>query len=954
MFCLPAADAAVQALNDISILFFMCYELLYPPFSQGERNMTQKPRFYAALILLICVIAGVACLFSCGKKFDGPAYLNPNLSVEKRVNDLVGRMTLSQKASQMINSAAAIDTLGIPPYDWWNEALHGVCDAGIATVFPQAIGNAAMWDDNQLFEMASVISDEARAKYYEAIRQNNHRGRYGLTFWSPNINLFRDPRWGRGQETYGEDPFLTGRMAVAFVKGMQGDNPRYLKTVSTLKHYAVHSGPEPMRHTFDAQPTDRDLYESYLPHFKDGIVEGGAYSVMGAYNRVRGESASAQSLLLDKILRKTWGFKGYIVGDCGAVQDIYANHKIVATPQEAAALAIKRGLDLDCGSVFFSNRVDNISLAVQESLLTEADVDVAVKRLMTARMKLGMFDPPEMVPWSNMPFSVNNAPEHARLAEQIARKTMVLLKNENNTLPFSKDLKTIAVIGPNAAETQVLHGNYSGTASNPISALKGIQDKVGGSMQVLYARGCEIAPGQTSYDAVPDSFFSTTVAGKKQTGLAIEYFGTLDYTGAVVKKDVVPSPTLSFTEQPPAEGLVDNQYSIRLSGNIVVPQTGQYIFRGGAGGGRGGFGGGAIITVNKQQFGTAGGGRGGFGGGFGGFGGAAAAPQTVTLQAGKSYPITIQAADTRGNLNVGISYAMLNRDYASEAVAIASKADAVVLVMGINSRLEGEEMRGMQVEGFSGGDRTEIALPKNQDELIQKIAAVGKPTVVVLMNGSALAVNTANDLIPAILEAWYPGEGGGVAIADVLFGDYNPAGRLPVTFYKSVADLPDFTDYNMANRTYKYFTGTPLYPFGFGLSYTTFEYSGLTLPKSVKAGKPVELSVTVKNTGSRDGDEVVQVYVTDSKASFPIPIRRLAAFKRITLKAGESQVVTLTIQPREMSVITDVPSRIVEPGEFQVSVGGKQPGFTGSADATTTGVVGGVFTATGKAANLEL
>ena len=852
-----------------------------------------------------------------------PLYLNPDLPVEVRVDDLIGRMTLDEKVTQMQNTAPAIERLGVPAYDWWNECLHGVARAGRATVFPQAIGLAATWDADHMYTVATAISDEARAKHHEFLRQGSH-GRYqGLTFWSPNINIFRDPRWGRGMETYGEDPYLTARMGVAFVRGLQGDDPKYLKLVATVKHFAVHSGPEPDRHTFNADVSDRDLYETYLPHFRATIIEGKAYSVMGAYNRFRGQPASASELLLEQILREDWGFDGYVVSDCGAIRDIFANHKIVQTAEEAAALGVIRGCDLNCGNVYRS-----LVAAVEHGLLTEAQVNIAIKRLFTARMKLGMFDPPELVTWAQIPYEVNDSDEHVRLAEDTARKSIVLLKNEGGILPLKKDIRTIAVIGPNSDDVEVLLGNYNGTPSRPVTPLAGIRGKLGSSATVLYARGCEIAENMQSFETIPGTAFRTTVNGVQRSGLMVEYFNNVDLSGEPVRTGTAANVDVAWWDGVPFDGLGNNAFSVRWSGELVVPADGMYTFNSSGAGSR--------VTLDGEMV-------------SGGFG----RQQTRELIAGSEHPIVVEMIDRGGEANLTLRWSTPPRDFMAEALDATRQADAVVMFMGLSPRLEGEEMR-VQVDGFSGGDRLTLDLPAVQEELMRAVAAIGKPTVLVLLNGSAVAVNWADANIPAIVEAWYPGQAAGTAIADVLFGDYNPGGRLPVTFYKSVDQLPPFEDYNMAGRTYKYFTGEPLYPFGHGLSYTTFAYRDLMLPSTVAAGAPVPVSVTVTNTGSRAGDEVVQLYVTDHDASVPVPIRKLAGFARISLAAGESKTVSFTIDPRDLSIITDDTRRVIEPGTFDISVGGKQPGFIGNADAATTEALEGYITVVGRVAELEL
>jgi len=711
------------------------------------------------LFVLLQLISGTFVL-SAQQTVEFP-YQNPALSVEERVNDLVGRMTTDEKISQMMNAAPAIDRLGIPAYNWWNECLHGVARAGLATCFPQAIGLGATWDQNLIFRVSTTISDEARAKHHEFIRNGSRKIYQGLTFWSPNVNIFRDPRWGRGQETYGEDPFLTGKIAVQFVKGLQGDDPKYFKTIATLKHFAVHSGPEPERHSFDAITDERDFRDTYLPQFEMGIKEGKAYSVMCAYNSYKGEACCGSSNLLNGILRTEWGFDGYVVSDCGAISDIYNGHKVVATAAEAAALGVKSGTDLECASVY-----RNLKESLDKNLITIQDIDVSLKRLFTARFRLGMFDPPEMVKYSKIPYSVVDCEQNKALARETALKSIVLLKNKNNILPLKKSVGTVAVIGPNSDQTFVLLGNYNGTPSDPITPLRGIKEKLAGVSEVLYAQGCPWAAGMP----------------------------------------------------------------------------------------------------------------------------------------GQKSPEELKA----------------------EALEVAGKANVIIMCMGITPKLEGEEMR-VTVDGFKGGDRVRIDLPDVQQDLIKAIYALGKPVILVLLNGSALAVNWEKDNIPAILETWYGGQAAGQALADVIFGDYNPGGRLPVTFYKSVNDLPSFEDYNMKNRTYRYFTGEPLFPFGFGLSYTTFSYKKLKVNETVNMGDSVKVAVNVKNTGKLAGDEVVELYLSDLTADVPVPIHALKGFTRIHLNPGETKSVVLTLSPDAFSIIDNDNQRKVKPGDFEISIGGHQP-----------------------------
>lgn len=858
----------------------------------------------------------------------GAAYLNPKLPREQRVNDLISRMTLEEKVSQMMNASPAIPRLGIPQYDWWNEALHGVAFSGVATVFPQAIGLGATFDPQLVNRVATVISDEARAKYHEAQRQRNYNRFYGLTFWSPNINIFRDPRWGRGQETYGEDPYLTSRLGVAFVNGLQGDDPNYLKVVATPKHYAVHSGPEPERHRFDAAATERDQRETYLPAFRATVMEARAASVMCAYNRTNGEPCCANTKLLGDTLRGDWGFNGYVVSDCGAIDDIYKRHNFLKTAEEASALAVKRGTDLECGDSYKA-----LVNAVKQGLISEAEIDRAVKRLFDARFRLGMFDPPEMVPYSKIPFSANDSPEHRQLALDAARKSIVLLKNENNTLPLRKNLKSIAVIGPNADEIQVLLGNYNGQPSRATTPLAGIRQRVSSQTKVLYALGTTLT--EVSVVPVPASALR---GPEGESGLKAEYFSNRELKGAPVLTRVDREVDFDWGMMNPVPGVPVDDFSARWIGKLVPPTTGKYRFGAIADDGVRVYLDGKLIAEDWTEH----------------------APATVTgevtLEAGKSYDIKMEYYESKIGAVAKLVWqppvVKIEAPYA-EAIRVAKEVDTVVLVLGLSPRLEGEEMN-VSEPGFLGGDRTDIKLPARQQGLLEAVAATGKPVVLVLLSGSALAVNWANERIPAIVQAWYPGEEGGTAIADVLFGDYNPAGRLPVTFYKSVDQLPAFDNYQMDGRTYRFFKGEPLYPFGHGLSYTRFKYSGLTVSSPrVAPGEKVLVSAEVENSGTREGDEVVQLYVTDNDATVRVPIRSLAGVERVHLKPGERRVIKFTIDPRQLALITNDGRTVVEPGDFTITIGGKQPGFSGTADAGTTSFIEGRFSVTGPATELR-
>ncbi len=857
-------------------------------------------------------------------KASQPDYLNPRLPFEQRANDIVSRLTLEEKVSQMMNKSAAIERLGIPAYDWWNEALHGVAYAGVATVFPQAIGMGATWNADLMHKMASAISDEARAKYNDAIKRDFRKRFYGLSFWSPNINIFRDPRWGRGQETYGEDPYLTSRLGVAFVRGMQGDDPRYLKVIATPKHYAVHSGPESERHTFDAKAFERDLRETYLAAFRATIIEGKADSIMCAYNSVNGEPACANKRLMTDILRDEWKFRGYVVSDCDAVADIYKNHHFTKTEEEGVAQAVKAGTDLTCGYEYKA-----LIPAVKQGLISEAEIDKSVKRLFEARFRLGMFDPPEMNPFSRIPFEANDSPAHRELAARAARESIVLLKNQNNILPLKKEIKTIAVIGPNADSLEVLLGNYNGVPSKWVTPLEGIRRKVSPQTRVLYALGTThtsevVVPVPSGALFVPDS--------DSIQGLKGEYFNNKDLQGApsVTRNDAQINFNW-FTGSPDAQLPVDN-FSARWTGKIVPPVSGTFQLGAQADDG-------VRIYLDDKLFIEDWRDR-----------GAKTVTKSIELKGNQAYKIRIEYYDRYASAEARLVWTtpQLAQNLRDEALRKAKEADVVVMAMGLSPRLEGEEME-VKTEGFRGGDRTSLNLPKVQEDLLQAITATGKPVVLVLLNGSALAVNWANDHVAAIVEAWYPGEEGGTAISDVLFGDYNPGGRLPVTFYKSVDQLPPFSDYNMQGKTYRYFKGAPLYPFGYGLSYTKFKYDDLKLSsKHVKPNENIQISATVQNVGDRGGDEVVQLYLTDVTATVPVPLRSLKGVQRIYLKAGEKRRVSFTLLPRDLTLIDNDGKRVLEPGEFSVSIGGKQPGFASQADADTTGTVKSNFVVAGR------
>ncbi|MBN1135306.1 MAG: glycoside hydrolase family 3 C-terminal domain-containing protein, partial [Anaerolineae bacterium] len=762
--------------------------------------------------------------------------MRDKLSNQERAAELVSRMTLAEKVSQMVFDAPAIERLGIPEYNWWNECLHGVARAGAATVFPQAIGLAATWNTDLVQRIAEAISDEARAKHHQALRRNIRQIYSGLTHWSPNVNIFRDPRWGRGQETYGEDPCLTASMGVAFVRGLQGDDPGCLKLAATPKHYAVHSGPELNRHSFDARVGERDLRETYLPAFEACVREGRAASVMGCYNRVNGEPGCASPTLLQKILIGEWGFDGYVVSDCGAIYDIYAHHQVVGTAEEAAALAVNHGCDLECGAVYPA-----LLEAVEQGLISEATIDRALERVFAARFRLGMFDPPEGTPYAQIPYEVVNSPEHRALALEAARESMVLLKNEGGLLPLSRDVGAIAVVGPNADDLSALQGNYNGTPVGAVTPLDGIRRKVGPSTRVYHALGSAWTDGAVPLKPIPPDCLRPGDIDWARAGLKAEYYDNPRLEGEPRLTRIDPAVDWVWADTTPLTGQWGDSFSVRWTGFLTPPVSGVYRL------GVNGHNGYRLVLdgelLAEHQ----------------GVHEPALTTRKVELEAGRLYPLRLEYVSWGLDPQARLVWAPPGADLMAEALEAAGKADVVVAVMGLSPRFEGEEMP-VRIDGFAGGDRIDIALPEPQEALLKELAALGKPLVLALLNGSALAVNWAAEHVPAIVEAWYPGQAGGEALADVLFGDYNPGGRLPVTFYRSVEDLPPFEDYAMEGRTYRYFRGEPLYPFGHGLSYTTFEYDNLTLSRRrAGAGERVDITLRVTNSGPVAGDEVVQL-----------------------------------------------------------------------------------------------
>lgn len=824
-----------------------------------------------------------------------------SLAKEQRVEALISRMTVDEKISQMMNDAPAIERLGIPAYNWWNECLHGVARAGIATVYPQAIGLAATFDDEALQRTAAIISDEARAKHHEFVRQGQ-RGIYqGLTYWSPNINIFRDPRWGRGQETYGEDPYLTTRMGLAFVRGLQGNAPEHLKLVATAKHFAVHSGPEYDRHHFNALPQRYDLTDTYLPAFRSLVQQGNVASVMCAYNRLDGEPCCGSDALQVEILRERWGFKGYIVSDCGAIDDFYKFHKTYPDASTASVRAVRTGTDLECGDSYQA-----LKQALNEGRITEEDLDVSLRRLFLVRMKLGLFSPATDDPYAGIPYSVVDCDKHRRDALDMAHKSIVLLKNENNLLPLSKQLRKIAVVGPAAVDSISLLGNYNGTPGHFSTILQGIRRKVSPDTEVIYEQGVNLTDDQIFYPVdVWQQIYTNGVQG-----IRAEYFNNIKLEG---------TPTLTRQEarvefrggvdDEIAPGIKATWMSARWTGNFIPDGDRTFTLRvSGDDGFRLFVDGQKVIdhfSYHEEMSDT----------------------YTFSVKKGKTYTLCLEYFQGDQGATISMEGGYLEQtDYAALASRL-SDADVILFAGGISPRLEGEEMP-VDLSGFYKGDRTTISLPAVQTRLLQALHSTGKPVVFIMQTGSALAVKWEAEHLPAILNAWYGGQSTGDAVADVLFGDYNPAGRLPVTFYASDADLPPYEDYSMTGRTYRYFDKQPLFPFGFGLSYSTFEYSNLRLPSKIKLGKPLEASVDIRNTSQLDGEEVTQLYVVHQASTYRIPRCALKDFQRIALKKGEQRTLHFTLPAEALQIVTEEGTAMQMPGEITVFVGSGQPGLS--------------------------
>jgi beta-glucosidase len=736
---------------------------------------------------------------------------------EDRVESLLMQMTVPEKISQLGHDAPAIERLGLPAYNWWNEALHGVARSGRATVFPPAIGLAATWDPDLMLRVATAIADEARAKHHEYVRQGRRDIYQGLTFFSPNINLYRDPRWGRGMETYGEDPLLTSVLANAFIRGMQGEDPVHRKTIATAKHFAVHSGPEADRHHFNAIADEKDLIDSYLPHFESAVKDAGVESVMCAYNAVNGVPMCANSDLLETTLRQSWGFKGFVVSDCWGISDIHSGHHFAADVVEASAMALLAGTDLSCGPEY----TKNLSEALQRGLISEADLDRALRRLLTARLKL--FD--DANPYCDTPYKMLESPAHQALALEAARKSIVLLKNENGILPLSKDIRSLAVIGPNADDVNTLFANYNGYPSASITPLQALRDRV---PTVYYAAGSDLAPGIPVLEAFPFALHG-------------RYYDTDQFTDDDVPvMERLDNPVDYVWWDPPTK------FGVRWTGRFIAPASGRYYI--GAEGQNS-----VEVRVNGHRV-----------AGNYNITERGLSYSTIDLVEGESYSIGVDLRAFQNDASIRLLWARPAPDRIEKAVEAASNADAIVMFLGLSAQIENEGM-----------DRDNLDLPEPQQELLDRVLETGKPVIVVLMSGGS--INLHRD-VAAVLQAWYPGQAAGTAIADVLFGDHNPSGRLPVTFYHSVADLPPFRDYSMSNRTYRYFTGDVLYPFGYGLSYTTFQTEEISRDESG------HYSATVTNTGKRAGEELVKIFSDGA----------LTAFGKVYLQPGESKRITLS------------------------------------------------------------
>lgn len=853
-------------------------------------------------LLYLLATWGVFCAY--GQNDKTLPFQNENLPIGQRANDLVSRLTLEEKVAQMLNHAPAIERLGIPAYDWWNETLHGVARTPFkVTSYPQAIAMAATWDTLSIRLMGDYSATEGRAIHNKAILLNKTGERYwGLTYWTPNINIFRDPRWGRGQETYGEDPHLTAMMGKAIVHGLQGNDPQYLKSAACAKHFAVHSGPEPSRHKDNFNPSAYDLWDTYLPAFRELIVKSGVVGVMCAYNAVNTQPCCGNDLLMNDILRKQWKFDGYVTSDCWALDDFFKYHKTHKDAVAAAADALIHSTDLECGHAVYNTLVD----AVKQGLVTEEQINTSVKRLFRLRFQLGMFDSPAKVKYAQIKEDVLEAPEHKALALKMARQSIVLLKNQNNLLPLQKEkIRKIAVLGPNADNSISILGNYNGTPSQAVTLLEGIKNKLGGGVEVVYEKAINFTNDTLlAYDKNAAGQFSY----ESKKGFKAEYFNNKDLSGSPEVARVEETLDHFWQEgQIVAGSIKANNFSARFTTNYAATATGNVTFELEADDGYKLFVNGkeVINAWLRNRWG--------------------ARTYKLSVKKDSVYKMVVEYWQGEGKANVALRVGNFVKTNFDELAAKLKDVDVILFAGGISPQLEGEEMP-VNAPGFDGGDRTSILLPAVQTDMLKALQKTGKPIVFVMMTGSAIAIPWENENIPAIVNAWYGGQSAGTAIADVLFGAYNPAGRLPVTFYAADTDLPAFGSYDMANRTYRYFTGKPLYPFGFGLSYTTFSYTGLQTVNSVAPGKNITVTAQVKNSGKTDGEEVVQLYITYPDVKEKAPKRALKGFQRVFLKAGETKDVSFQLTPEQLSLVTAEGKYYQPKGKLELSVGGGQPG----------------------------
>ena len=841
----------------------------------------------------------LACLAVSGGSLAQPIYKDSSYSPAERAEDLVKQLTLEEKVSLMMDNSKPVERLGIKPYNWWNEALHGVARSGWATVFPQPIGMAASFSPEALHTAFVAVSDEARAKNAAYSAEGSYKRYQGLTIWTPTVNIYRDPRWGRGIETYGEDPYLASVMGVSVVKGLQclDENEKYDKVHACAKHFAVHSGPEWNRHSFNAENiSPRDLYETYLPPFEALVKEGKVKEVMCAYNRFEGEPCCGSNRLLHHILRQEWGYEGIVVSDCSAISDFHngKGHKTHADAASASSAAVLSGTDLECGSNYRS-----LTEGVKRGLIDEADIDRSVKRLLQARFELGEMDDPAQVKWAQIPYSVVCSDKHDSLSLDMARKSMTLLQNKEHTLPLDRDGITIAVMGPNANDSVMQWGNYNGIPKRTITILDGIRSALGKNSRLIYEQGCSWVE-RTLIRSVFNQCKS-----KEGAGFSARYWNNTEFEGAPVATARLTTPfrlcTSGATVFAPGVNLTDFSAIYR---SVFTPQeTGEVVFDF--------YSYGSVqLLVDGKEIGS-----------FTNKHGSRPRAYGMHVDAGKSYDIEIKfryfSSDAQLNFDLGFK----EEADIQRSVAKVKDADIVIFAGGISPQLEGEEM-GVKLPGFRGGDRTDIELPAVQREMIKALHDAGKKIVFVNCSGSPIAMEPEVEHCQAILQAWYPGQSGGKAVADVLFGNYNPAGRLPATFYRNLAQLPDFEDYNMAGHTYRFFKGEPLFPFGYGLSYTTFKYGKMRLASSVKVGETAKITVPVTNTGSRDGEEVVQVYLK-KQGETDGPIKTLRAFKRVFIPAGKTVEVELELTPKQLEWWDDATNTMrTMPNTFDVMIGG--------------------------------